>query len=31
MVRTLRFEGIFCTPYEEGWHKERFVSIAHGN
>jgi len=30
-VRTLRFEGIFCTPFEEGWHKQRFVSIAHGD
>lgn len=28
-VRTLRFEGIFCTPYEDGWHNKRFVSIAH--
>lgn len=27
-VRTLRFEGIFCTPFESGWHKQRFVSIA---
>jgi hypothetical protein len=27
-VRTLRFEGIFCTPFEEGWHKKRFVSVA---
>ena len=26
-VRTVRFEGIFCTPFEQGWHKERFVSI----
>ena len=29
-VRTLRFEGIFCTPFEQGWHRQRFVSIAHG-
>lgn len=27
-VRTLRFEGIFCTPYEEGWHNRKFVSVA---
>ncbi len=27
-VRTVRFEGIFCTPYEQGWAKERFTSIS---
>ena len=27
-VRTLRFEGVFCTPFEDGWHKKRFVSVA---
>lgn len=26
-VRTVRYEGIFCTPYEDGWSHERFVSI----
>lgn len=26
-VRTVRFEGIFCTPYEKGWTKERFAPI----
>ncbi len=26
-VRTMRYEGIFCTPYEKGWTKERFLSI----
>ena len=27
-VRTVRFEGIFCTPYDQGWAKERFTSIS---
>jgi len=26
-VRTLQFDGIFCTPYEKGWAEERFMSI----
>jgi hypothetical protein len=26
-VRTVQYEGIFCTPYEKGWTKERFTSI----
>lgn len=26
-VRTVRFEGIFCTPFEQGWTKERFAPI----
>jgi hypothetical protein len=26
-VRTVRYDGIFCTPYEKGWTAERFVSI----
>ena len=26
-VRTTRYEGIFCTPYDKGWAEERFVSI----
>ena len=26
-VRTVRFEGIFCTPFDKGWTKERFTSI----
>lgn len=26
-VRTVRFEGIFCTPFDQGWTKERFASI----
>ena len=27
-VRTLQFDGIFCTPYEKGWGEERFTSIS---
>lgn len=27
-VRTVQFDGLFCTPYEKGWAKERFTSIA---
>jgi ketosteroid isomerase-like protein len=27
-VRTVQFDGVFCTPYEKGWGKERFTSIA---
>jgi ketosteroid isomerase-like protein len=26
-VRTVRFEGIFCTPFDEGWTSERFTPI----
>jgi hypothetical protein len=26
-VRTVRYDGIFCTPYAKGWTDERFVSI----
>jgi hypothetical protein len=26
-VRTVRFEGIFCTPYDEGWTNQRFAPI----
>jgi hypothetical protein len=26
-VRTVRFEGIFCTPYDQGWTNERFAPI----
>lgn len=26
-VRTVRYDGIFCTPYEKGWTNERFMSI----
>lgn len=26
-VRTVRYDGIFCTPYAKGWTAERFVSI----
>ena len=26
-VRTMRYEGIFCTPFDKGWTKERFLSI----
>ena len=26
-VRTVQYDGIFCTPYEKGWTKERFMSI----
>lgn len=29
-VRTVRYDGIFCTPYDKGWTTERFVSIAPG-
>lgn len=27
-VRTVQYEGIFCTPYEKGWTGERFTSIS---
>jgi SnoaL-like domain len=27
-VRTLQFDGIFCTPYEKGWGEQRFLSIS---
>jgi ketosteroid isomerase-like protein len=27
-VRTMQYEGIFCTPYDKGWIDQRFVSIA---
>ena len=26
-VRTVRYDGIFCTPYDKGWIDTRFVSI----
>jgi hypothetical protein len=26
-VRTMQYEGVFCTPYDQGWAKQRFVSI----
>ena len=26
-LRTTRYDGVFCTPYEKGWTDERFVSI----
>ena len=26
-VRTARYDGLFCTPYESGWEAERFVSV----
>jgi ketosteroid isomerase-like protein len=26
-VRTVQYDGIFCTPYEKGWTNERFMSI----
>jgi ketosteroid isomerase-like protein len=26
-LRTVRYDGIFCTPYAKGWTAERFVSI----
>jgi ketosteroid isomerase-like protein len=26
-VRTVRFEGIFCTPFDKGWTSERFTPI----
>ena len=26
-VRTVKYDGIFCTPYEKGWVAERFKSI----
>ena len=27
-LRTVQYDGIFCTPYEKGWTDERFVSIS---
>ena len=26
-VRTVQYEGIFCTPYDKGWAEQRFVTI----
>jgi len=26
-VRTMQYDGIFCTPFEQGWAKQRFISI----
>ncbi len=26
-VRTTRYDGIFCTPYDAGWEAARFVSV----
>ncbi len=26
-VRTVRFEGIFCTPFDKGWTQEQFTPI----
>ena len=26
-LRTVRYEGVFCTPYDKGWTEERFVTI----
>ena len=26
-VRTVQYDGIFCTSFEKGWTDERFVSI----
>ena len=27
-VRTVRFDGIFCTPFDKGWTEERFTSVS---
>ena len=26
-MRTVQYDGIFCTPFDQGWAKQRFISI----